>query len=951
MKKFLLPLYIAFAFNAFSQNQRLHVRANAAGANDGSSWQDAFPDLQSALALAQAGDSVWVAEGTYYPTSATDRTISFRPKSGVRLFGGFAGSETSLSERDWEAHPVVLSGAIGSIFSVDNSLHILFLESPDSNTVVDGLRFTKGVEDADTTNIGGAAIYVWAKDTLGTPVSAARIRNCRFYDNTSVGYGGAVTVSSYGADHTRFENCTFEQNSARFGGAVGISAAEVQTVFAACRFISNVALEGGGAVTVGSWASGVRFSGCLFEKNRTKDSGGGAVQHGGSSLPGKGVAFDDCLFLENVCEVNNYPEGGAIHMTSWGGADTLTIAHCTFKKNSGAKAGGIYVDMSGAAGTHFRFSECRFEENGGLAVRLDCSGGCGDNFIGSFEMQQCDILQNNGEAVSIQGSAPASQETRVRIDSCRFMDNQNGRVFTLNIEGDARLDIARSIFRGNKDGEVLVALASQIFLTNCIIEENKQAYWLFSWEDGTMQLRNCLFRKNQTQDFLFGVNFGALNAINCHFDGNMPGDDYPFPFFEAEATVANSVFTNNTGAPYVIPGYLNPHFHHCYFAAPLSNPPATLTLGPGILTGIDPMFENPATANFHLQPCSPLVGAGSNAAVANLTTDLDGQARVRGGTVDIGVFERAAPSLAASPMIVPSCPGDATGSVMLQATDGCAPYAISWSSGAISGQNGSGLTAGDYVFSITDSRGSVLSLPLTIPEKPTPVLTPFVTPVDCNEETGGNATLTANGAAPFVFLWPDGVTDTARVNLAAGTYPVTITDAGGCAGVDSVTIGKRGRLKASVAIDKISCPGFADGNLSVTPQNGLAPFHWLWETGDTTASLMNLGPGLYRLTLTDALGCESVWMIPLVEPDEDCFGDGSVVFPNPFSDQLNIRTEFAPDASALWVLTDALGRVVESIVPEKTSVTLNLPALPAGIYFWQMRKAGRLTGSGVVEKR
>lgn len=948
MKKFLLLLCIAFTFNAFAQNQRLYVRQSATGANDGSSWQNAFPDLQDALAAAEPGDSVWVAEGTYYPTSTSDRSISFRVKNGVRLFGGFSGNETDLSERDWEAHPVILSGAIGSIFLVDNSLHIMYLENPDSNTVLDGLRFTKGVEDADTTYRGGAAIYVWAKDTVGTPVSATRIRNCRFEDNSSVWYGGAITIHSYGTDYTRFEHCTFLQNDARFGGAIGISAWEVQTEFVDCQFLSNEALEGGGAITIGASVSGARFSGCHFEKNRTKDASGAAVDHGGQSLAGKGVVFKNCDFIENVCEINGYTGGGAIYMSSWNGADTLSVEYCTFKKNTGVEASGIYVKMSGANERNIRLRHCRFEENGKLAVRVSCSGGCSGNSISSFVLSHCEILKNQGEAVAVEGIAPASQETRIQIDSCRIIDNPNGRV-SFNILGEARLDITNSVFSGNKNGEVLSAFVAQIFMTNCVIKENK-GYWLFNWESGTMNIRNCLFRKNQTQDFMFAVNFGALNAVNCHFDANTPANDYPFPFFVAEATISNSIFTNNSGAPYVIPGYLNPHFQHCYFGAPLNNPPATLTFGPGILTGLDPMFEDAATENFHLLPCSPLVAAGDNAAVADLLTDLDGTPRIQGGTVDIGVFERAAPSLAAAPVIEAPCAGGQTGSIDFQPANGCEPYTVAWSSDTASGQNLDGLAAGNYLFSITDARGSVLSLPVTIPEKSAPTLSPIITPATCGDTLGGSATLGANGAAPFNFLWPDNATDSIRTGLASGVYAIIITDGEGCTGIDTVTITTRGRLKASVKIEKITCPGYADGNLTVTPGSGLAPFRWLWETGDTTASLTGLGPGLYRLTLTDALGCTIAWAIPLIEPDTDCGEETVDVFPNPFSEYLAVQTEFVPDESSNWILTDAQGQVVARTPLQDFQTRLNFPDLPAGIYFWQLWHNATLIRTGRVGK-
>ncbi|HRI60590.1 MAG TPA: hypothetical protein PK228_12720, partial [Saprospiraceae bacterium] len=122
---------------AISQN-RLYVNHAAPGVNTGQSWADAYINLQSALQSAQTGDEVWVAEGIYFPTATTERTLSFEPASGVQLYGGFAGTETELAQRDWQVHPTVLSGDIGVVGdSTDNAYNVVYLHQPDSSTVLD----------------------------------------------------------------------------------------------------------------------------------------------------------------------------------------------------------------------------------------------------------------------------------------------------------------------------------------------------------------------------------------------------------------------------------------------------------------------------------------------------------------------------------------------------------------------------------------------------------------------------------------------------------------------------------------------------------------------------------------------------------------------------------------------------------------------------------------------
>src|SRR5262245_43166547 len=89
-----------------------YVNTSATGSNNGQSWANACTDLQSALRSyqLQPGDQVWVAQGRYKPDGGTgDRALSFALKDGVAIYGGFAGSETQVSQRDWIQHVTTLS--------------------------------------------------------------------------------------------------------------------------------------------------------------------------------------------------------------------------------------------------------------------------------------------------------------------------------------------------------------------------------------------------------------------------------------------------------------------------------------------------------------------------------------------------------------------------------------------------------------------------------------------------------------------------------------------------------------------------------------------------------------------------------------------------------------------------------------------------------------------------
>ena len=88
----------------------LYVKADGTGTGDGTTWADAYSDLQVALAVAESGNDIWVAAGTYTPGGPGARTATFQLISGVGIYGGFVGTEVSRSERDPATNLTVLSG-------------------------------------------------------------------------------------------------------------------------------------------------------------------------------------------------------------------------------------------------------------------------------------------------------------------------------------------------------------------------------------------------------------------------------------------------------------------------------------------------------------------------------------------------------------------------------------------------------------------------------------------------------------------------------------------------------------------------------------------------------------------------------------------------------------------------------------------------------------------------
>jgi hypothetical protein len=165
----------------------IYVKSGSTG--NGSAWNNAYGSLQSAITAAQAGDEIWVAAGTYKPTTGTDRTASFTLKNNVAIYGGFAGTETALNQRNIANNITILSGEIGAAGIADNSYHVISATGNVSNpltnsAILDGFTVVGGNANGTTGNQGnGGGVYVSG--------ASPTLKNITFRDNSGVN-GGAV---------------------------------------------------------------------------------------------------------------------------------------------------------------------------------------------------------------------------------------------------------------------------------------------------------------------------------------------------------------------------------------------------------------------------------------------------------------------------------------------------------------------------------------------------------------------------------------------------------------------------------------------------------------------------------------------------------------------------------------------------------------------------------------
>lgn len=332
-----------------SAQRVLFVDADALGSADGSSWANAFADLQQALALAASGDEVWVAEGVYYPAPTADRDASFVLGSGVQLYGGFDGNESTRAERDPSAHETVLSGDLGTPGDAsDNAYHVVVASGVDATTILDGFTITGGNGDGANPRNRGAGLYAEA--------GSLTVRNCRIVENRVVqtdGFGGGAG-GFFGGGTPRFEGVAFERNEGALGGGLwfreGVEATITDAVFA-----ENTAASGGGVYSDGSSLSVVRS---VFVRNVVNRGGGGVAVSGGEAQflnagfygnvartddgdnlsSGAGISSSGSVVATNVEFVGNVARIAA--GLSAGGNDAYTLTNVTFAANQAEEQGG-----------------------------------------------------------------------------------------------------------------------------------------------------------------------------------------------------------------------------------------------------------------------------------------------------------------------------------------------------------------------------------------------------------------------------------------------------------------------------------------------------------------------------------------------------------------------------------------------------------------------------------
>jgi predicted outer membrane repeat protein len=825
MKKILFSILLVFLTKCLlAQGVRYHVDADAAGQSNGSSWVDAFTDLHDALALAQSGDEVWVAEGVYYPSDLGDRTARFQLLSGVRLYGGFSGTELDLSERDWAAHPSILSGDIGvPDDSTDNSYNLLYVVNPDTTTRIDGLVFRDALANQTGTPNGqvgasGAALYIMGYDGIGYP----DVWHCQFEHNTALHDGGAVYVNGGGSGSVApfFFDCTLTRN--RTIGGVGAalyrsggSWYDQPFDLLHCRFVDNIGYLTGSCIGLSDAqrSDSIHISNCYFTGNATTTTsfevGSGMIDLRTLRIPQTYLILDSLLVEEN--NTRGFMVKYLIGLELDPGGLWYDLSNTEFHDRPGASFSGYIIGYFDYNIKNIKVFDADFSNDMG---------------IGSEGIQPVSTIENinirNGKmAFSLCGDTVLFRNV--------FCENTN-KIANLRLYSCKLLSIDNLCFVGDtidsEEGENVefIQLSSFYYTsgTPCDVEVRNSAF-----------IRSELYyAHNGFSDFLVNNNYFFFDGIAPYISGiyNFIGD------------IENNTIT---------------------FRKNIISIPDTFDTTGWITSdnqwNTDPLLVDPDNGDYRLQACSPAINAGLNAGVA--TTDLLGQPRIQYGTVDIGPIEMGVPEFLVEPSTTPAC-GAANGSITWL-LDACEPITITTADGdTLSGTTG--LDGGLYDLIVTDARGRSRVFSIQVAGE---VVSPTVVVSPASDSTNADGAIQVSaieGLEPFSLLWEDGSTAADRSNLLPGLYTLQITDSIGCVYAYVFTVGVVSGTQQVVLTDLQVYPNPSSSWLQVTLG---APFEGQVQVSDASGrvhqsfrqsaitdglllDISRLPAGVYTLTCT-----------------------------------------------------------------------------------------------------
>jgi predicted outer membrane repeat protein len=349
IKKIFSVLMIAFSFAVFSCSSSLtdiydvfgdkpfiFVKQGGGGLMDGSSWDNAFADLQLAVNAAQPGQEIWVAKGT---TISATITIG----KNVIIYGGFSDGDTKRSDRSGKTS-LVRSAGILNIYN--NYTPIIDGFSFSGATSASAIIITTASPTIQNCEIRDCTTYSCINIAV---TSSPVITNCNFINNNSSTNGGAIYASN---SSLTVRDCTFDTNTASSASGGAIYSSNCSLTISNCIFNNNACTIRGGAIYASTSDLSVKNS--IFTKNSLLSSErGGAVYYNDVSSP-KSFTISGCTFGRKddpasgnsaaYSSSGNGGYGGAVFIVGGTSTKIIYINSTNFYYNKAGSGGAVFFD-------------------------------------------------------------------------------------------------------------------------------------------------------------------------------------------------------------------------------------------------------------------------------------------------------------------------------------------------------------------------------------------------------------------------------------------------------------------------------------------------------------------------------------------------------------------------------------------------------------------------------
>jgi hypothetical protein len=474
----------------------IFVDVDAHGANNGTSWADAYNYLQDALHDAKTAVKpieIRIAQGTYTPDSCSavpggtgNRATTFRLINGVAIKGGYAGfGQPDPNARNIDLYKTILSGDLtGNDWpnftnNNENSYHVVMGNGTNDTALLDGFTITAG--NADEGIYGGGMLTVTGSPTLS---------NCTFIGNRSTNYGGGMYNQN---SNPAISQCTFIGNSttnAQSSGGGIHNHTNSSPSIDHCTFNDNLANIGGGISNYDN--SNPNITNCTIINNKAVRIGanlglGSGIYNKNNSNP----IIDNCFISNNSSEI-----GGGIYNHQ----SSPVISNCTITYNSADFPGGAGGGIVNYENCNPVISNCIISNN----ITLDGGGGGIYSYDSDSNIINCIISDNN---TATNGGAILNAESYPIIRNC-IINNNNAAVR------------GGGFYNNNSDNKNMI-------ITNCIICNNTSSEGASaidcSYSDSGLKIINCTISNNSGGYKVIGCSgYGDPCLINCIVWDNQP---------------------------------------------------------------------------------------------------------------------------------------------------------------------------------------------------------------------------------------------------------------------------------------------------------------------------------------------------------------------------------------------------------------------------------------------